>query len=108
MTAELDTLDRRVAELRGWKWQEPGYAGCSIETNKRTGLLYLDGVHQFEPTRDARQAMVLLTELPDAYLSHSFPQIWTCGVRGDDSHQHGDTPLIAIVRAYIAYREAQS
>lgn len=99
--AELDALDREVAELRGWKWdKDMGWVG--------------EGSFNpyYQPTRDARQAMALLEELAaaDVVLDvlYTTPRTWECCVTVSTgwSEHAGDSPCEAIVRAWIAWKRA--
>lgn len=98
-------LDRRAAELLGWEWQ-----GRTIY--EEDGLLWrVFKFEQFAPTTDWRQAGPLLEMMPDIELDGpTFEEKqWWCYVEMAASTGmvvgKGDTPQLAIVRAFIAWLE---
>lgn len=111
MTTDLDALDRQVAELRGWKWLRDGWIREDthwLAPRLRVLLKEIDSEYDmedlFSPTRDARQAEVLLGELPIFSMGSGVSKVWcqTLGVHGE-----GDDWKHAVTRAWIAWKEGQ-
>ena len=108
---ELNALDRRTAELRGWRWDAGTEDDPDISLydcgEGRSPWVFGAGV-LFSPTSNALQGTVLLEEMPHPYLEKSEDGSWFCKPDVFEWRIHGEgaTPWEAVVRAYIAWKEA--
>ena len=117
-SSELDVLDKRVAELLGWKHT----VGVFVSSWKEAELFQIEAIEadgivsggecffltdKFSPTRDARQVEVLLGEMPYGWVAHSGNDWWSSEDRSTCSPFRGDDWKHAVVRAWIAWKESQ-
>ena len=113
-TEELDALDKRVAELRGWK-QDPDDADFWIapegDQQSFPMITYDGGTYAvtLDICRDAHQWGVLLEEFSDDGGVYRHGDHWVADTweRDGISGGKGDTPGEAVVRAWIALEETK-
>lgn len=116
MTAELDELDCQIAEARGWERKK---ATLSDEIGWQVAYddTYLFENHVWfrdsgwQPTRNARQAMVLLEEMPHWQVTKRSTGETVCfadrsDIEGNWYPGKGATPCEAICRAWLAWRRS--
>lgn len=116
MSDDLDAIDRHIAELRGFVWNDKGWfvppknERWEFTLGKKARVW---ARFDMKPTRDARQAMVLLEEL----LQHAFARISRChtgeylvewSASGYSWYLVIDAVfLISICKAWCAWKEAR-